>query len=92
MCKLTKSFGQYKQSSAPTTEMESELRITVGYDEREDCVTDEPVTVESYNYKYRRLTDLTAVFNESFSEELESMIRRVNWREIYRESKVKEAA
>lgn len=90
--RLTKIFGQYKQCSAPTTDLESELRITVDYDEREDCVTDEPVTVECYNVKYRRLTDLTAIFNESLSKELESMIRAIDWRELYREQRADKKA
>lgn len=88
--RLTKIFGQYKSVSCK--EMESELRITVDYDPSEDCVTDEQVTVESYNYKYRRLTDLTAIFNENLSEQLESMIREIDWREIYRELKADKKA
>lgn len=90
--RLTKTFGQYKQSSAPTTELESELRITVDYCPVDDYVTDEPVTVESYNVKYRRLTDLTAIFNESLSSQLESMIQSVDWRELYQEKKADKRA
>lgn len=88
--RLTKSFGQYKSISS--TEVESELRITVDFDEHDMTVTDDEVTVEAYNVKYRRLTDLTAIFNESLSEDLENMIRKIDWVEVWREQRAEKAA
>jgi hypothetical protein len=88
--KLTKSFGQYV--SVSSNELESELRITVDFDEHDMTVTDDEVTVESYNVKYRRLTDLTAIFNESLSEQLESMIQGIDWAEVWREQRAEKAA
>lgn len=91
MCKLKKSFGQFKEGTGKSI-LESELIIEVDYDAKENAVTDEPVKVWAHNSEKNIDTDLTAVFNELLSEQLEEMISQTDWREIYRENKVKEAA
>lgn len=80
--RLTKSFGQYKSVSSKV--VESELVIEVGYDPIENQVTDDEVKVWSHNFEKNVDTDLTAVFNENLSKQLEEMIESVDWREEYR--------
>lgn len=90
MCRLTKSYGQYKSVSSPI--MESELCIQVGYDHTTNEVTDDEVKVWSHNFEKNVDTDLTAVFNETLSHQLESMIKAVDWNEVYRETKADKRA
>lgn len=90
MIRLTKSFGQYK--SVSSKEVESYLCIEVGYDPIENEVTDDEVRVWAWEPKTGKVIDLTAIFNESLSETLETMISSIDWRECYREQRKSKAA
>lgn len=82
---LTKTFGQYKKGSGPDV-MESDLDVEVHYNVEENVVEDIE-SVSSFNYERGVRTDLTAIFKESFSKELEAIVGSVDWREIYMESR-----
>lgn len=85
MRKLTKTFGQANKDGSVNT-----LNIDVDYNERENVVT-EILYVTAYSSKGQYI-DLTGIFGTELSSLLETIIQNTDWREIYRESKVKEAA
>lgn len=83
MAEITKVYGQFKKHS---NQMESDLNICVEYDPETDTV-DKVIKIWSYNYRDRSITDLTAIFEESLSMQLEEILEEVQWRELYAESK-----
>ena len=90
MCKLTKSFGQYKPGVGKS-KLESAFCIEVEYDESENTV-EEILRVYSINYDKNIETDLTAVFCETHSRELDKIVDSVDWRLEYREMKADKRA
>jgi len=79
---LIKSFGQFKGYSS--NQIESTLNVQVDFDPIEGIVTDEEVKVWVINGERGTKTDLTAIFNELLSKQLEEIIESVDWREEYR--------
>lgn len=87
--RLTKSFGQYKSISSNV--VESELFLCVDYDPASDTVL-EVIHVWSYNHEKRVTTDLTSIFEEYFALSLDTIIEKVEWRELYSEAKAESKA
>jgi hypothetical protein len=81
MVRITKTFLQYKSGLGPKTH-ESDLNIEVEYDKRENEVT-QIIKVWSYSYKHRTVTDLTAIFAEQLSTQLDEIISSIDWWEQY---------
>lgn len=87
--RLTKIFDQtYKNDPG---KIESALVIAVEYDPKSDTVT-EIIDVYAYSRKYKTTTPLDQIVVQQLGEAFELILSSINWREIYRESKVKEAA
>lgn len=82
---LTKTFGQYKKGSGPDV-MESDLNIQVEYDPSEKVV-EEIKRVWAYNYRYRTVTDLTAIYVESMGKATEMILESIDWDEVARETR-----
>lgn len=80
---LTKSFTQYYPLS---DRPESYLNVVVDFDPKERVVT-QIIKVFSYNYRYQKETDLTAIFAEQLSTQLEEIIDSIDWFEVYMERK-----
>lgn len=87
MTKLTATFSQYALNNGP---LESDLNIEVDYNP-EDNTVECILRVWAYNYRARATTDLSAIFSEQFPDQLEEMITKVDWREVYMEKKIKVA-
>lgn len=81
---ITKTFGQYKKGIGPAT-LESDFNVEVDYDPSEHVVR-EIIKVWSYNYRYRTVTDLTAVFAETLPAQLREIIELVDWFDLYCET------
>lgn len=78
--KLSKSFQQNDRKGFS----ESELILTVEYNRQDTTVTD-IIAVEVVNLKTGKLTDITAIMWEQFEEQLDGMIEKIDWQEIYLE-------
>jgi hypothetical protein len=82
MPNVTKTFEQFKKGSNQT---ESSLSITVRYNEITNEV-DKIISVTTYDFKTGVTTDITAIMAELFSDELDSMIDSIDWKEAALES------
>lgn len=60
----------------------SEMIFTVDYDPKEQVVT-ELVKVEVYDVKTRVTTDITIMMWQQFENDLEKLVAKVDWPEIY---------
>lgn len=78
--KLTHTFFQYKDKE--NTVLESDLSIEVEYDPTTATIT-EVLRVWSWSYKWRTGTDVTKIFSEQLDMELEDILQRVDWWELY---------
>lgn len=76
---IVKTFLQYKKMSDIP---ESDLNIEVEYSPKENSVT-QIIKVWSYSYRHKTVTDLTAIFAEQFSTQLEEIIAGVDWWEEF---------
>jgi len=83
--KLTKTYGQQNPDGSINT-----INIEVEYDQKENLVT-EVLYVTAYCSK-GYFIDLTGIFALELNDAIEKIVAGVDWAEIYRESKVKEAA
>jgi hypothetical protein len=88
--KLTKTFGQYKPGTG-ASRLQSAFCIEVDYNVEENTV-EEILRVYSINYDNNVETDLTAVFCEIHSRELDRIIDSVDWRLEFREMKADKRA
>lgn len=71
--------------------IESALVIVVDYDVKSDTVK-EIIDVYAYNRAKAITTPLDQILVQQLSSAFELILSSINWREIYRENKVKEAA
>lgn len=71
--------------------IESALVIAVEYDEKSDSVT-EIIDVYAYNRIRGTITPLDQILVQQLDKAFEEILKAVDWRTLYRENKVKEAA
>lgn len=87
--RLTKIFDQaYKNIPS---RIESGLVVVVDYDPKTDEVT-EIIDVYGYNMDTKITTPLDQILVQQIPAAIETIIRSVNWRELYRELKADKKA
>lgn len=78
---LTAVFSQFKEGFGPKT-LESDLNVEVEYDPEERTYT-QIIRVWTYNYRYKTVTDITAILADTFSKQLDEMLEHIDFWELY---------
>lgn len=82
---LIYTVEQYKNGLGPNV-LESALSIEVDYDPEERVVR-EIIKVWTYSYRFRTVTDITAIMAETFSKQLDQIILHADWWQIFCDAK-----
>lgn len=78
MANLAKVFTQLSTKNA----LESDFSIEVEFDPATGEV-DAILSVRAYNFRKETFTDLTNIFTEHFSDQLDQIVDSIDWLEVY---------